>query len=137
MGCYSHRFLTISQLVYFIAQHKASATPAIRHSKDREPPLPVYLGQKMHTLMRSKEIVSTLYDFGMSVSYDYVMELESSPGSVACKLFEDEGLGCPAHLRKEQFIVGALDNIDHNLSSTTAQGSFPWSWNQHVPIHHC
>ena len=34
------------------------------------------------------------------------------------------GLVCPFHLWKGLFTVGALDNIDHNLSSTTAQGSF-------------
>ena len=41
-----------------------------------------------------------------------------------CMRFEDEGVVCPSHLRKSLFTVGALDNIDHNLSSTTAQGSF-------------
>ena len=30
----------------------------------------------------------------------------------------------PSHLRKNLFTVGTLDNIDHNLSSTTAQRSF-------------
>ena len=41
-----------------------------------------------------------------------------------CARFEDDGVVCPSHLRKNLFTVGALDNIDHNLSSTTAQGSF-------------
>ncbi|KAL5475256.1 hypothetical protein EMCRGX_G027332 [Ephydatia muelleri] len=41
-----------------------------------------------------------------------------------CKHFEDEGLVCPPILRKGIFTVGAMDNIDHNPSSTSAQGSF-------------
>ena len=31
---------------------------------------------------------------------------------------------CPSHLRTGLFIVGAMDNIDHDPSSTTAQSSF-------------
>ena len=31
---------------------------------------------------------------------------------------------CPAQLRKGLFTIGALDNLDHNPSSTTAKGSF-------------
>ncbi len=40
------------------------------------------------------------------------------------KLFEDEKLVCSPTLRKRLFTVGALDNIDHNPSATTATGSF-------------
>ncbi len=41
-----------------------------------------------------------------------------------CKQFEEQKLVCPANLRKGLFTVGALDNIDHNPSATTALGSF-------------
>ena len=40
-----------------------------------------------------------------------------------CLQFEEEGVVCPAHLRKVLHTAGALDNLDHNPSSTTAQGS--------------
>ena len=40
-----------------------------------------------------------------------------------CKQFED-GVVCPAKLRNGLFVVGALDNLDYNPSSTTAQDSF-------------
>ena len=61
---------------------------------------------------------------GISISYKRVIEVENSLGSGICKRFEDEGIACPLQLRKGLFTVGALDNINHNLSSTTAQGSF-------------
>ena len=38
--------------------------------------------------------------------------------------FEEKGVVVPAQLRRRIFTIGALDNIDHNPSSTTAQGSF-------------
>ena len=41
-----------------------------------------------------------------------------------CKHFKEEGLVCPPILRKSHFTVGAMDKIDHNASSTSAQDSF-------------
>ena len=38
--------------------------------------------------------------------------------------FLEEGVVCPSALRKGLFTVGALDNIDHNPSATTAKSSF-------------
>ena len=38
--------------------------------------------------------------------------------------YEREGVVCPAKLRNEIFTTAAVDNIDHNPSSTTSQGSF-------------
>ena len=93
------------------------------HSKDREPPFPLYLGLKIHTQTRSKKLVKCLHKAGLSVSYSRVIEIENSLAATLCKRFEQEGLVCPANLRKDLFTVGALDNIDHNTSSTTAKGA--------------
>ena len=38
--------------------------------------------------------------------------------------FTEEGVACPSVLRKGLFTTAALDNIDHNPSSTTAKLSF-------------
>ena len=38
--------------------------------------------------------------------------------------FKEDGCVTPACLRKGIFSVGALDNIDHNPSSTTSASSF-------------
>ena len=57
------------------------------------------------------------------MSYKRVIEVENSLASALCTRFEDDDVVCPSHLHKNLFTVGALDNIDHNLS-TTAQGSF-------------
>ncbi|KAG1666280.1 putative aldolase class 2 protein [Nymphon striatum] len=86
--------LTISQLIHFNAKNKAPVAKKSRHSKKREPPLPLYVGLNVHTLTRRKNLVNK------------------------------EGLVCPSQLRKDLFTVGALDNIDYNPSSTTAKDSF-------------
>ena len=41
-----------------------------------------------------------------------------------CERFEEDGVVAPASLRKGLFTIGAIDNIDHNPSSTTAVGAF-------------
>ena len=68
--------------------------------------------------------MNILYKLGVSVSYDRIIEVEDSIASAICKRFREENLVCPVNLRRGLFTIGALDNIDHNPSSTTAQGSF-------------
>ncbi|KAG1656278.1 LMBR1 domain-containing protein 2 [Nymphon striatum] len=116
--------LTISQLIHFNAKNKAPVAKKSRHSKKREPPLPLYVGLNVHTLTRSKNLVNNLCMLGISVSYDRIIELENLLSDVVCKRFGEEGLVCPSQLRKGLFTVGALDNIDYNPSSTTAKDSF-------------
>ena len=41
-----------------------------------------------------------------------------------CLQFLSDNIVCPSHLCKDIFVSGALDNIDHNPSSSTAQSSF-------------
>ena len=42
----------------------------------------------------------------------------------AAQQYESEGVVCPLILRKNLFTTAAVDNLDHNPSSTTAQGAF-------------
>jgi len=43
-------------------------------------------------------------------------------GNSICERFKHDVV-CPAKLRSDVFMTAAVDNIDHNLSSTTANGS--------------
>jgi len=120
----SQACLTISQLIRFNIKSKRSCAESNRHCKDKETPLPLYIGLNIHTQTRSKKLVSNLHKLGISISYSRVIELENHLASAMCKRFQNEDLVCPSHLRNGLFTVGALDNIDHNPSSTIAQGSF-------------
>ena len=42
-----------------------------------------------------------------------------------CTRFEDDDGVCLSHLHKNLFTVAALDNIDHNLTSTTVLAKYP------------
>ncbi|KAK3883433.1 hypothetical protein Pcinc_012266 [Petrolisthes cinctipes] len=58
---------------------------------------------------------------GICILYDRVMEIEDWIATSSCERFREDGV---VALRKELFTVGALDNLDHNTSSTTTQSSF-------------
>lgn len=86
-------------------------------------------------MTRSKKLIEQLYQMGISISYDRVMELEEWIATSVCEWFEEDGVVAPAGLQKGLFTVGALDNIDHNPSSTTAVNALiPWHWNQSFPV---
>jgi len=44
--------------------------PQVYHSKDRETPLPVYVGLKAHALTRERQLIDILFALGMSASYN-------------------------------------------------------------------
>ena len=95
-----------------------------RHTVEREPPLPIYIGLNVHTVTRSKKLTNQLYRMGLSISYDRIMQIEDWIATSACERFEDDGAVVPSSLSKGLFTVGALDNLDHNPSSTTSATSF-------------
>lgn len=73
---------------------------------------------KIHTETRSKKIITQFYDLGLSVSYDRVLQLESQLTTAVSENFQEKVAVVPAQLRYSVFTIGALDNIDHNPSST-------------------
>ena len=94
------------------------------HSKERETPLPIYIGMMIHGHTRKRELVDTLFHLGLSVSYDRVLEISKAMACTASRQYEVDGVVCPLALRKNLFTTAAVDNLDHNPSSTTAQGAF-------------
>ena len=63
-----------------------------------------------------------MYQMGISVSYDRIMEIEDWLMSSLCECYKEDGCVSPACLRKGIF-SGVLDNLDHNPSSTTSVSS--------------
>ena len=121
--------LSISQLMFFNATRRRrdsdTTGASYYHSRDREPPLPIYLGLMTHAKTRKCTLVDKLYNLGLSISYDRVLELSTDMGNSVCACFESEGVICPPKLLKGVFTTAAVDNIDHKTSSVTAQGAFP------------
>ena len=124
----SQACLTVSQMLLFNCKKtkkRHSTTAAkVRHSLEYEPPLPLYIGLNIHTQTRSKKLVTQLFNLGLSISYDRVMQLENQLATAVCQDMVEKGVVCPNQLRKGLFTLGALDNLDHNPSSTTAKGAY-------------
>jgi len=115
----SHTTLTISQLLQFnCAIRRRKDTTTTYHSSDREPPLPVYL-----EMVIQRGLVDKLFNLGLSISYDRVLNISTAMGNSICERFKHDDVVCPAKLRSDVFMTAAVDNIDHNPSSTTANGA--------------
>ena len=56
--------------------------------------------------------------------YNRVLELSTQLGNSVCELYERQIIVCHSNLKLGIFTTSAVDNIDQNPSSTTAQGSF-------------
>ena len=87
--------LTISQLLMYnslVRRRKNQATSTIRHNQERETPLPIYLGVMVHTKTRKCELVDTLHELGLSVSYDRVMDISTELGNKICSHYQREKL---------------------------------------------
>ena len=131
----SQTSVSISQLLLFNSRKKDKEAKYISHSKEREPPLPVYLGLLIHSQTRSKKLIQKLFQLGFSISYFRVREIEQRLASSLCEQYAKDQAVIPALLKADSFTLAAVDNIDHNLSSTTATTSFHGtsiSYHQHI-----
>ena len=86
--------------------------------------MPIYLGLMIHAETRKRKLVDKLYDLGLSISYDRVLSISTSLANSVCKQYTMDKVVCPPKLRGNLFTTAAVDNIDHNSSSTTAKSNF-------------
>ena len=78
----------------------------------------------VHAKTRKRHLVEMLHDHGLSIPYDRVLNISAQLGDAAVARYVEEGVVCPPKLRKGLFSTSAMDNINHNPSSTTATTSF-------------
>ena len=69
-------------------------------------------------------MIEKLANEGLSISYRRVQDIQTSIASQLCAKFNKDGMVCPPTLQKGLFINAAIDNIDHDPSSTGAKSSF-------------
>lgn len=78
----------------------------------------------IHTKTRKRALVDTLFDLGLSISYDRVLGISTELGNKILHHYEVEKAVCPPELKGGLFTTAAVDNIDHNPSSTSTHDSF-------------
>ena len=121
----SQAALTLAELLKFNSvKHACKTEQCTRHIKSQETPLPVYIGVMLHVKTRKRDLIDRLHALGMSISYDHVLRLSSDMANAVCEHFKETQTVCPPNLKRNVFTTAAVDNIDHNTSSTTAITSF-------------
>ena len=120
--------LSICQLIVFNSLLRRKKKTLMTRHKSREPPLPVFLGVFLHNKTRKRELVDKFHEMGLSVTYDRVLEISTDLGTKICKYYDRLNTVCPPQLIKGVFkgvfTTSAVDNINHQTSSTTAKSSF-------------
>ena len=111
--------LSISQLVRFnCVKRVRAATHSGSTHHTQETPLPLYIAMKIHAVTRSRSLIDTLFNLGMSVFY---LQLTSDIGNGVIERFEIDGVVCPPKMRSGVFTSAAVDNIDYNPTSSTTK----------------
>ena len=93
--------LSISQLISFHSVKRRSTRnenelkPVIRHNRERETPLPLYVGLKIRAETRNKGLIETMCKMGLSISYDRVMSIPTDAANSVCSHFEQDGVVYP------------------------------------------
>ena len=121
--------LAIAQMLKFNCikhnrEHPTTGLVNARHSAAQETPVPTYVGMMSHAHTRKRELVDRLSHLCMSISYTRILELSAQMGNSACEQFHREQVVCSRKMRSNDITMSAVDNIDHNPSSTTAKVSF-------------
>ena len=78
--------------------------------------------QYVHARTRKQhDLIDTLFDLGLSISYDRVLEVSTTMKNHVCEQYYRDNVICPPNLRQGLFTTAAMDNIDHNPSSTATE----------------
>ena len=78
----------------------------------------------VHSRTRKKSLIEKLNEYGLSISYKRILEIQNSTTNQLCKLYDVQRYACPPGLQENIFTVSAIDNLDHNPSFSTAKDSF-------------
>ena len=124
----SQACLTIAQLIVFNSISRPRVRPectgSMHHIRSRECLLPIYTALKIHGATRDRSLIDTFYNLGMCISYDRFLSVSTEITNSVIERYEREGVLCPSKLRGELFTTAAVDNIDHNPSSTSLSSGY-------------
>ena len=120
--------LVIAQLLKLNSvKHKLAPDRAafVRYSTAQETPIPLYIGLMLHAHTCKRDLVDRISYMVLSTSCECVLQLSTQMRKIVWQQFQREQVVCPPQLCRQVFTTAtAADNVDHNLCSTTAKGSF-------------
>ena len=114
----------IAQLIRYNATKRTRDGGKRRHKLERETPLPIYVGLMLHAKTRKASITDRLAKLGLSIPSDRIENIKTMVTGALCERYKENDLVCPPCLQDGFFTTAAIDNIDHNATSTSAQQHF-------------
>ena len=121
---YRQAVLSIGQLIRFNTLKRTRVmSSSMYHTKDREPPLSIYIGELIHSETRNMDLVDKFAHLGLGISKERLLQVSTSVGNAAIDTFERDDVVAPMCLQKGLFCTSAIDNIDINPKSSTAKTS--------------
>ena len=90
----------------------------VRHSSERETPTPIYVALKIYAITCSRNLIDALFNQGMCISYDRLLNLTSDISNTVCEQYRVDRFVCPPKLHCGVHTSAALDSLDYNSSST-------------------
>ena len=116
--------VNIAQLVRYNSTKKMRDRGERRHSLDRETPLPVYVGLLLYTKNRKAGLVNKLSSLGLCFRMTEFATSKKLLLAISAKTWKERKLVQPASMKDGVFTTAAIDNIDHNVTATSAQQLF-------------
>jgi hypothetical protein len=115
--------LSIAQLIFSSSKKRNCDSQNTRNLLSRETPLQLYVASQIHATTRKKGLIQKMNQLSLCSSYERICQVESQLASAHCNLYETENVVAPSNLTKNTLTVAAIDNIDHDMSATTATTS--------------
>ncbi|MES9879344.1 MAG: hypothetical protein ABW185_00490 [Sedimenticola sp.] len=103
---------TLSQLLISNAAKRTTNAHNLYQSHDRETPMPLYMGLKLHAHDRLKILIREFHQLGLTVSYDRIMDVRRRFARAVSKRFKEEGVVVPTNCKRGVFSTATTDNID-------------------------
>ena len=103
---------TISQLLISNAIKYTTNTQILYQTRDRETPMPLYMGLKLHAHDRLKNLIREFHQLGLTVSYARIMDVRRRFARAVSNRFKDEGVVVPTNCKRGIFSTATTDNID-------------------------
>ncbi|CAB4011701.1 Hypothetical predicted protein [Paramuricea clavata] len=104
--------VTIAQLLQYNCYARRRGTKQERKNKSRETPVAIYTGLAIRSKTRSREVVETMYNLGLSVSYNKILSISTSLGNAACRRYHQQNVVCPSNLRTDKTTVPASKTVE-------------------------
>ena len=97
----------------------------MRHKIFQETPLTVSIALYIYSKTRKKGMVNKFSSPGLCVSFNRIDKIQSAITQNVCQLYHLKETVCSDSLVGNLFTTAAIDNIDHNETSSTSSSHFP------------